>query len=73
MASKLLVETGDRVASITVNRPDRRDALDRDTMPGLDQVLRGERLHQQDIFRTEDFTEGVRAFLEKRLTPYRGR
>jgi 2-(1,2-epoxy-1,2-dihydrophenyl)acetyl-CoA isomerase len=39
----------------------------------LDHVLEDERLQQQDIFRTEDFSEGVRAFLEKRPATYRGR
>jgi 2-(1,2-epoxy-1,2-dihydrophenyl)acetyl-CoA isomerase len=48
-------------------------SLDRALDAGLDEVLENERFHQQDIFRTEDFTEGVRAFLEKRTATYKGR
>jgi 2-(1,2-epoxy-1,2-dihydrophenyl)acetyl-CoA isomerase len=40
---------------------------------GLDDTLEAERLHQQDLFRTEDFAEGVAAFLAKREPVYKGR
>lgn len=39
----------------------------------LDQVLEAERYHQQDLFRTEDFNEGVLAFIEKRPAVYKGK
>jgi len=48
-------------------------SIDRALDTGLDEVLESERFHQQDIFRTEDFTEGVSAFLEKRAAVYKGR
>ena len=48
-------------------------SIDRALDTGLDEVLESERFHQQDIFRTEDFTEGVSAFLEKRVAVYKGR
>ena len=48
-------------------------SIDRALDAGLDEVLENERFHQQDIFRTEDFTEGVSAFLEKRTAVYKGR
>jgi 2-(1,2-epoxy-1,2-dihydrophenyl)acetyl-CoA isomerase len=48
-------------------------SIDRALDAGLDEVLENERFHQQEIFRTEDFTEGVRAFLEKRTAVYKGR
>jgi len=48
-------------------------SIDRALDAGLDEVLESERFHQQDIFRTEDFTEGVSAFLEKRAAVYKGR
>ena len=48
-------------------------SIDRALDSGLDEVLEDERLHQQDIFRTEDFREGVQAFLDKRDAVYRGR
>jgi 2-(1,2-epoxy-1,2-dihydrophenyl)acetyl-CoA isomerase len=47
-------------------------SIDRALDTGLDEVLENERFHQQDIFRTEDFAEGVRAFLEKRAATYKG-
>jgi 2-(1,2-epoxy-1,2-dihydrophenyl)acetyl-CoA isomerase len=50
-----------------------KESIDRALDAGLDEVLERERYHQQDIFRTEDFGEGVRAFLEKRLAVYKGR
>jgi len=50
-----------------------KESIDAALGTGLDQTLEDERLHQQDIFRTEDFSEGVRAFLEKRPATYRGR
>ena len=48
-------------------------SIDRALDAGLDEVLENERFHQQDIFRTEDFSEGVSAFLEKRTAVYKGR
>jgi 2-(1,2-epoxy-1,2-dihydrophenyl)acetyl-CoA isomerase len=50
-----------------------KESIDRALDAGLDEVLENERYHQQDIFRTEDFTEGVQAFLEKRAAVYKGR
>jgi len=50
-----------------------KQSIDRALDAGLDEVLETERFHQQDIFRTEDFTEGVQAFLEKRPAVYKGR
>jgi 2-(1,2-epoxy-1,2-dihydrophenyl)acetyl-CoA isomerase len=50
-----------------------KESIDRALDAGLDEVLENERFHQQDIFRTEDFNEGVAAFLEKRAATYRGR
>jgi 2-(1,2-epoxy-1,2-dihydrophenyl)acetyl-CoA isomerase len=48
-------------------------SIDRALDAGLDEVLENERFHQLDIFRTDDFAEGVRAFLEKRPAVYKGR
>ncbi len=112
MGSTLLVETRDQVRWLTLSRPQRRNALDREIMTalreaiveaggdpavrvlvlagaggatkikrsidraldaGLDEVLENERHFQQEIFPTEDFNEGVRAFLEKRAAVYKGR
>jgi 2-(1,2-epoxy-1,2-dihydrophenyl)acetyl-CoA isomerase len=50
-----------------------KESIDRALDAGLDEVLENERFHQQDIFRTEDFNEGVAAFLEKRAATYKGR
>jgi 2-(1,2-epoxy-1,2-dihydrophenyl)acetyl-CoA isomerase len=50
-----------------------KQSIDRALDLGLDEVLENERYHQQDIFRTEDFKEGVAAFLEKRAAVYKGR
>jgi 2-(1,2-epoxy-1,2-dihydrophenyl)acetyl-CoA isomerase len=50
-----------------------KESIDRALDAGLDEVLENERFHQQDIFRTEDFNEGVAAFLEKRAAIYKGR
>jgi 2-(1,2-epoxy-1,2-dihydrophenyl)acetyl-CoA isomerase len=50
-----------------------KESIDRALDTGLDEVLENERFHQQDIFRTEDFKEGVAAFLEKRAAVYQGR
>jgi 2-(1,2-epoxy-1,2-dihydrophenyl)acetyl-CoA isomerase len=50
-----------------------KQSIDRALDLGLDEVLENERYHQQDIFRTEDFKEGVAAFLEKRAAIYKGR
>jgi 2-(1,2-epoxy-1,2-dihydrophenyl)acetyl-CoA isomerase len=50
-----------------------KESIDRALDAGLDEVLEDERFHQQDIFRTEDFNEGVAAFLEKRAATYKGR
>jgi len=47
-------------------------SIDRALDTGLDEVLENERFHQQDIFHTEDFAEGVRSFLEKRPAVYKG-
>jgi len=66
MSSKLLVETRDRVERI-------KESIDRALDAGLDEVLENERYHQQDILRTEDFKEGVAAFLGKRAATYKGR
>jgi hypothetical protein len=73
MGSKLLVETRDRVLWLTINRADLDHVVDRALDAGLDEVLENERFHQQDIFRTEDFKEGVAAFLERRAAIYQGR
>lgn len=48
-------------------------SIDRALDASLDEVLENERFHQQDIFRTEDFSEGVQAFLQKRPAVYKGR
>lgn len=50
-----------------------KESIDRALDAGLDEVLENERFHQQDIFRTSDFKEGVAAFLEKRAANYEGR
>lgn len=49
-----------------------KESIDRALDASLDEVLENERFQQQDIFRTEDFNEGVRAFLEKRAAVYKG-
>jgi 2-(1,2-epoxy-1,2-dihydrophenyl)acetyl-CoA isomerase len=47
--------------------------VDRGVDGGLDEVLETERYLQQEVLRSEDFNEGVRAFLEKRTAVYKGR
>ena len=48
-------------------------SIDRGLDAGLDEVLETERYLQQEVLRSEDFSEGVRAFLEKRTAVYKGR
>lgn len=50
-----------------------KESIDRALNTGLDEALENERFHQRDIFRTEDFVEGVQAFLQKRSAVYKGR
>ena len=50
-----------------------KQSIDRGLDSGLDEVLEAERYLQQEVLRSEDFSEGVRAFLEKRTAVYKGR
>jgi 2-(1,2-epoxy-1,2-dihydrophenyl)acetyl-CoA isomerase len=50
-----------------------KQSIDRGLDSGLDEVLETERALQQELLRSEDFSEGVRAFLEKRTAVYKGR
>ena len=50
-----------------------KQSIDRGLDAGLDEVLETERYLQQEVLRSEDFSEGVRAFLEKRTAVYKGR
>lgn len=113
MAAELRSERSRPLSRITLDRPERRNALDPEIMglllaalmragrdpevrvvvlggaglamakikepvdraldASLDEVLENERFHRQDIFRTEDFAEGVQAFLQRRPAVYKGR
>lgn len=48
-------------------------SIDQALTASLDEVLENERAYQQEVVRTEDFQEGVDAFLEKREPVYKGR
>lgn len=50
-----------------------KDAIHQALAMPLDQALEIERLHQKEILKTEDFLEGVQAFLERRPAVYKGR
>ena len=59
----LIIDVLDRVALVTINRPEVRNALSR--------VV--ERLAQALHYTTEDKTEGAAAFLDKRTSTFRGK
>ncbi|MEV0185357.1 enoyl-CoA hydratase-related protein [Streptomyces sp. NPDC050625] len=49
-----------------------RELIDRATVQGLDEQLDLERQRVTELWGTHDFTEGVRAFLERRRPDFRG-
>jgi 2-(1,2-epoxy-1,2-dihydrophenyl)acetyl-CoA isomerase len=66
LATKLAAQAPIAMATI-------KQSIDRALDSGLDEVLENERFHQRDLFRTEDFVEGVQAFVQKRSAAYKGR
>lgn len=68
MSQPLLIEHDDGVDRVTLNRPDSLNALD----PALIEapVIAMEDRNQVLCSRSEEFSEGIRAFLEKRKPVY---
>ncbi len=71
---QLLCTLADGVATITLNRPDKRNALSDELTPALRQTLLVvEADPDVRCARTEDHQEAVQAFLHKRKPSFTGR